>query len=85
MLSFFSPKLFSDEKDVPNERYESGVINESSTIFQNSEVVRVSTMMCGFLLLRILRPSTPMIRQSNESVFRSQVATVYLHTLSLIQ
>ena len=46
-------------------------MNASSTIFQISAVVRVSTMMCGFLLLRNLRPSTPMLRQSNETVFRS--------------
>ena len=48
-----------------------GLINASSTIFLKSAVVRVSIVMCVFLMLRILRPSTPILSYSRKTVFRS--------------
>ena len=48
-----------------------GLMNASSTIFQNSEVVRVSIIMSGVSILRILRPSMPILRWRRETAFRS--------------
>ena len=46
-------------------------MNASSTSFQKSTVARVSIRMCGFLQLRMRRPSIPILNWSRDTVLRS--------------
>ena len=47
-----------------------GRMNASSTIFQNSKVLRVS-IIWWFLQVRMQRPSTPMLKKNRDTVMRS--------------
>ena len=67
----FSPELFDNPENMTVKGYIARRMNASSTIFQKSTVVRVSIMICGFLQLRMRRPSTSMLRYSKDTVLRS--------------